>query len=1726
SVLYPKARTIYQVLEEQAEKTPGNIALVAINKEDAGAVNQEITYRELNQTSNQLARLLRAKGVNRGTIIAIMVERSPEMVAGIQAILKAGGAYLPIDPEYPDNRIIRMLEESGASMVLTGARIYEKRNLSSLSQKQEFLLVDELAGALESQSMESMEKLPPVSGPNDLIYIIFTSGSTGKPKGAGVYHRGFMNLMHWFVTEFELDARDSNLLLTSLSFDLTQKNLYAPLMRGGTLCIPGINYFEPHAILRQIQGNQVSWINCTPSMFYKLVEYEENSEEKRLTSLQYVFLGGEPISMTLLINWLESAACRAQIVNTYGPTECTDICASFRIEEPRRCLEEAIPVGRPVYNAQLFVVSKDLQLVPVGVPGELFIGGEGVGIGYVNDRELTSRKFIQHRFAPEEPQRLLYRTGDLVKWLSNGQVEFLGRMDHQVKVRGFRIELGEIENRLSTHKNVKEMIVIAKEGHGRDHYLCAYIIPHDRDTFREQELRDYLAEELPDYMVPAYFIPLEKMPLNPNGKVDRKALPEPDLTGGVDRVYVPPTNEIESVLVKIWAEVLGQDKKRIGVHDNFFQLGGHSLKAAGLISRIHKAFSVEIPIVELFKIPTVKAIGNYIDKTVESLYSPIRPVEKQEYYPPSSAQKRLYVLQQIEGAGTSYNIPLVLIVEGILDRTKLEETFKKLISHHESLRTSFEMIAGEPVQRVHHEVGFVIAHWSKVISEKKSIETIIRNFVCPFDLSQAPLLRVGLVKTGKNEHILMVDIHHIVSDGISTDIFIKEFTALYAGEKLPERMVQYKDFSRWQKSEKEKGSLREPEKYWLKKFEDEIPVLHLPTDFARPVIQSFAGNSITFEIGKQETGKLKELAFTGGATLYMVLLTIFNIFLARISGQEDIVVGTAVAGRRHPGLEKIIGMFVNTLVLRNFPQGNMTVKEFLTETRTRTLQAQENQDYPFEDLVEKAAANINRDAGRNPLFDVMFVLQNMHISEINIPGLKLTPYNYETQVSKFDLTFICEENEIEGIIHFTAEYSTKLFKKGTIQRWINYFKNILSHAADTPGKKIGELELISKEEKNQVLVDFNKTVTEYPKDKTIPELFEEQVEKTPHHIAVVGPQQVKHRTYMTDMTYISYRELNEKSNQLAYLLNEKGVQADIIVGIMAERSVEMVIGLLSILKAGGAYLPLDPEYPEERINYILTDAKVIILVKKSNIFSNFATADDIDVIVIDDVIDKNRRAAPILPSNLLPFCPSSPANLAYILYTSGSTGRPKGVPVQHGSVVNILWALFKKYPLLKEDTYLLKTTYTFDVSVSELFGWYIGGGRLAILEPGSEKDPLTILDWIQRAYVTHINFVPSMFGVFLEILDTRKVSQLSNLKYIFLAGETLPPHLVTRFNELNTGIMLENIYGPTENTIYASQYSLLTWQGVGSIPIGKPLNNIRAYILNSSDQLQPIGVWGELCIGGEGLARGYLNRPELTAEKFCCKSFLLEGTRGLAPLLYKTGDLARWHGDGDGNIEFLGRIDHQVKIRGFRIELGEIENQLLKHNKVREAVVLAGEDEKEDKYLCAYIVPDRSSASEAFDVNALRNDLLTFLPGYMIPAYFVELEQTPLTPTGKINKNALPKPVINPGSEYRAPGDEIERRLQRIWSEVLGIEKNKIGTRDNFFKLGGHSLKATIMISKIYREVHVKIPLGEVFRIPTIMGLARYIKSVSPSAISIIEPVELKEYYALSSAQKRLYILQ
>ncbi len=1792
---FPGDMTIQQLFEEQAERVPGKIAL------QGQGIN--LSYGELKQKSDQLAHSLLEEGVKSAEIIAVMVERCPDMVVGILGILKTGGAYLAIDPGYPAERIRYMLSDSRACRLISSRQLVkETRKIGSWPGETIFMDSPRPGigpGRICETSSQGAASCKPAVGhwspAAAVAYILYTSGSTGLPKGVMVNHAAVVNLLSALQRAYPLEEGDAYLLKTASVFDVSVVELFGWFVGRGRLVILEKNAEkDPEKIAAAVEKGKVTHINFVPSMFNTFLSVLNPGNIGRLSSLKYIFLAGEAL-LPEEVNQFRRLNTRIVLENIYGPTEATVYASKYSLSLWQG--STSIPIGKPLQNVGLFILDQDQNLQPIGVPGELYIAGPGLARGYLNKPALTAEKFagldiaaalhpagtgpgslnsnapavLEHRALsltthPSLMRGRLYRSGDLCRWLPDGNIESLGRMDQQVKIRGFRIELGEIENQLLAHEGVKEAVVMCRQGRRGEKYLCAYIAAKvwrqgGLNAGDPAGLREFLCRRLPDYMIPGYFVFLDTLPLTPGGKVDRKALPEPELRRGGLTTYTAARNALEQKLAEIWSHILyGKEAASapIGIDDNFFELGGHSLTATTLMLKIHKEFDIKLSLEEIFRALTIRKLAACLQNKqgAPSSYFAIPGTEIKDYYVLSSAQKRQYVLHQLAPQSIVYNMDGALSVAGPLQQGRVAEIFKKLIARHESLRTSFQLLAEEPVQRVHKpgDVDFKIEYYHPAMGHEAP--GIIKDFIRPFDLAQAPLLRVGLIKVAGEKHIFILDMHHIAADGTSIEILTREFASLYAGKELPPLRLQYKDYAEWKHGEREKTLVQEHEIYWLQQFQEGIPVLDLPLDYTRPAVQDFAGSTLDFDLAEQETGALKRLALDQGATLYQVLLTVFNVFLASICCQEDIVVGTLTAGRRHADLEPIVGMFVNTLALRNYPKNEKTLKEFLQELKQGTLEAFENENYPFEDLLERLG--INRETGRNPLFDVVFVLQNREI-EPEVPGLGLNLFRYEKQTAKFDLTL--EGVEAGDRLIFRLEYGTKIFKTQTISRFIEYFKRSAAALAADAGKRIGQIEIVSPAEKGQLLSEFNQRQTFYPRDKTIHRLFVEQAARIPHHTAVVDPAH-------GFISSVSYRELNEQSNRLSRLLKNMGAQPDTIVGLMIERSLDMIVSIFGILKAGGAYLPIEPGLPAERIKYMLSDSGAEILITDRGLFVSRKPGIGIPTLETSPADrESNDRndipRGPVLNFGNLHFefvmdCgftapgldsqgmgephstsseagekpPAPSASLAYIIYTSGTTGRPKGNLTTHYNVTRVVKET--NYISLKEDDRILQlSNYAFDGSVFDIYGALLNGSTLILVGQEQLLSLEKLSRLIQKEKVSLFFITTALFNTLIDF----NLACLKNVRKMLFGGERASvQHVRKALEHLGRGKLI-NVYGPTETTVYASYYPVeQIAAGASNVPIGTPISNTTIYVLDEDLHPRPLGIGGEIYIGGDGLARGYLNQPELSAQKFINLS---EHGRGPArytdlPIhsptaklqvpscthLYKTGDLGRWF--FDGNLEFLGRIDHQVKIRGFRVELAEVESQLLKHENIKEAVVLDRETKTGEKYLCAYIVP---GAAGQIDTAGLRAYLSRSLPEYMIPSYFVQLETIPLTANGKVAGRLLPEPKLELATARTGPRDRVEQELAVIWAQVLGIEKGTFGIDDNFFELGGHSLKATILVSKIHREFNVNLPLAEVFAAPDIRRMAALVKNAARDRFTPLEAAEKKEYHVLSSGQKRLYIL-
>ncbi len=1714
---YPKDKCIHELFEAQVEATPNAVAVVYENR--------ELTYRQLNGKANRLAHyLIDERQVKPDTLVGLCVERSLEMMVGLLAILKAGGAYVPLDPEYPQARLAYMLKDAKLATVLMQSQL---RELVPVTDRQAVCLNSKVfEQELEAYPSTNTDTKKTRLASHHLAYVIYTSGSTGNPKGVLVERKGFRNLVNWYAREYAFDANDRVLIASSVGFDLTQKNFFAPLVSGGRVVFARAGSYDPVAVTNTVQANAITLFNCAPSMLYGVVECAALENYQSLRSLRHVLLGGEPINAALLNPWLSHRACQASLVNMYGPTECTDIVTASLQKDAIKgnC------IGKVIANVSVYVLTENHQLSHMGAVGELCVSGAGLARGYLNLPELTDEKFISNPFfdpaVPSSSERL-YKTGDLVRWLPDGNLEILGRIDHQVKIRGFRIELGEIENALNTRAEIKSALVLAKCDSNGDRRLVAYIVTDavgsgdetDAAIEARQELieniRNDLCQTLPDYMVPSAFVSLANLPLSPNGKVDRKALPEPDFAAQ-QAYYVAPRTETEKILCGICQDILGIE--RVGISDNFFRLGGHSLLATRLISRLHQAFNVNLPLRSLFGSRTLEDVARTLSQSDNDPARPaLVPVPREQALPASFAQQRLWMLDQIEGGSAHYNITGALKLSGKLDIEALNRAFSSIVERHESLRTCFAAGKNGLVMQVIQQAEPVVvptmdlSRVKKGARQRQLAELVTGEFKRGFNLSRDLMLRTLLIKLNEKEHIVLVVMHHIAADGWSMGILINEFSALYGaysrGRENPLQPldIQYADYANWQRNWLRDEVLDRQLDYWTKQLAG-LPVVHsLPLDHPRPAVQGFDGRTQQSRINAEILFGLNKLCQSHGATLFMGLQAAFSVLLARYSNETDIVIGSPIANREQEDVANLIGFFANTLVLRSDLSGDPSFIDLLQQSKSMLLDAYAHQQVPFEQLVERLQPERNLSHGA--LFQVMLVLQNNEAGILELPGLELSPVEQSTGIAKYDLTLDITETP-QGL-QLAWEYNTGLFEQPTIARMAMHFEHLLKALIDAPGQSIFKADLLSAKESRQMLVERNETAVDYPSEKCIHELFEEQVEKTPGAVAVIFADQ-----------QLTYAELNQKANQLAhYLINEKEVGPDKLVGICIERSLEMVIGILAILKSGGAYVPLDPDYPEARLAYMLKDAQLNTVLTQSHLREYISLGGEQAVCLdSEELIEKLKAESPINPDKAEQGLTSD--HLAYVIYTSGSTGNPKGVMVEHKALVNRVDWMNRQYGSEPADRILQKTPFSFDVSVWEFVWPLTVGAGLVLAKPEGHKDPAYLSELIREKRVTKMHFVPSMLSSMLVLGD---LSRCKTLRQVFCSGEALALRQVEQFKAACPWAELHNLYGPTEAAIDVSYWDCSqNHAGLNSVPIGRPIHNIQLIVLDRHLNPVPENVAGELHIGGIGLARGYLNRADLTAEKFILNPFHDDANPSSSKRLYKTGDLVRWL--PNGNLEFLGRIDHQVKIRGFRIELGEIENTLNASADVREAIVLAKEAAgTSDKQLVAYVVTevvDTRDENESFVairqevIERLRRHLRQTLPDYMVPSAFVLLARLPLTPNGKVDRKALPEPDVSTQQKvYVAPRTEMEATLCEIWQDVLGIEQ--VGVTDNFFHLGGHSLSVLQLVSAMNSALNANIKIRDIFFAPTIEALVAEADFSRPAAIHQQLETGLKEIDAL-----------
>ncbi|APR84357.1 Malonyl CoA-acyl carrier protein transacylase [Minicystis rosea] len=1654
---YPAGETIHGLFEAQVAKRPDAIAVVA--------GEARVTYRDLDSRANRLARHLQSLGVGPDTVVGLCLPRSAEMVVGLLGILEAGGAYVPLDPAHPHKRLAQILAEAGATVVVT-------MNSLAGALPEEGIRCVRLDGDAAILDQESDTRPNGGAGPGNLVYVLFTSGSTGKPKGVAIEHRNLVNYVRGIAERLALpeDARYAH--VSTFSADLGNTVLFPPLCLGGTLhVIDEALTTDPEGLADYFDRERIDCLKIVPSHLSALLS---GTRPEKVLPQTCLVLGGEASSWELL-DRIERLAPRMRVMNHYGPTETTVGAIAFPVEKSKRPPTAIVPLGRPLPNTRIYVLDATRNPVPIGVPGEVYIGGAGVARGYLGRPDLTAERFLPDPFVTD-PEARMYRTGDRARALPDGTLVFLGRADHQVKIRGFRVELGEIEAALSAHGGAREAVVLVHEETPGDKRLVACVVPRDGERPAPEDIKSSLGSWLPEHMVPAVVHVLEAMPLNANGKIDRQALSALETTFAAND-YVAPRTPTEELLASIWADVFERD--RIGVHDRFADLGGHSLLAIQIVARAGDAFQTEIPLRAIFEAPTIAGLAERIEIALRedrgTVAPPIVPVPRDRPLPLSFSQERLWFLDQLDPGSAAYNVPIGMRLTGPLDPTALENALHALVRRHEVLRTTFATVSGKPVQVIHEEMPLHLATVDLTPLPEAERESVAHHEAeiearRPFDLAVGPLFRARLFRISARDHVVLLTLHHIVSDAWTRGILSHEIAALYdaavRGEPhaLPDLPVQYADYAVWQRSFLSGAVEERLLDHWRAQLAGAPAAIELPTDRPRAPVPSGRGARHVVDLPSALARALADLGRRENATLFMTALAAFYVLLQRHTHQDDISVGTPVANRTRAETEGLLGFFVNTLVLRTVLSSELSFRDLVRRVRDVAIAGYAHQEMPFERLVNALAPD--RDLSRTPLFQVMFTLQNEPLSPPSLSGLHIRPFGAAGGTAKFDLLLAMTQSP--KALHTIFEYSTDLFDASTIERMMGHLRMLLESAVADPDRRLFDLPMLPDAERHLVLSLGSPAAFTRSARTTLPAWFERQVDATPDAPAA----SFEGRTS-------TYRELDARANQVAHHLKKLGVGPEVLVGLCVERSLDMLIGMLGILKAGGAYLPLDPEYPQDRLAFMIEDAKVPVVITQSRVAHVLPDHGAKRVLLDEDApsiaAEPTSRPAPSI----------TPESLAYVIYTSGSTGKPKGAMVTHDNVAHLFEATDAWYRFGPSDVWTMFHSYAFDFSIWEIWGALLYGGRVVIVPFWVSRNPEAFYALLNAEGVTVLNQTPSAFRQLVRVDESMSPETRAalRLRYVIFGGEALDLGDLRPWWDRHGDATpaLVNMYGITETTVHVTYRPVRRadlerpWSSV----IGRALPDLQIYILDAHRTPVPIGVTGEMYVGGAGVSRGYLDRPELTAERFLPNPFG-EGR------LYKTGDLGRLLASGD--IEYLGRIDHQVKIRGFRIELGEIEAVLDTHPAVRESVVLAREDEPGEKRLVAYLVLRAGAAPTIADLRAFVKHKL---PDVMVPAAFVLLDALPLTDNGKVDRRALPAPEEGEraatGTEYVAPEGRVEDALAAIWAAVLRLEK--VSVRDNFFELGGDSILSIQIVTRA-AEAGITITPRQIFLHQTIAELA------------------------------------
>lgn len=1634
-------RSILDCFEEQVTRHAQRLAVKA--------GDYELTYKLLDEVTNQIAQAILADFGPGEEPVAAFLESSTSLALALIGILKAGKVYVPIEPSHPKERLISILEDIDARLIVTDdLQLPQAQRLNARNAK-----IINLHGLYPGISNERPELKIPAEA---LACVLYTSGSTGEPKGVMHTHRNVLHATMRYARSLNLRSQDKIIRPSSFALAGGLRAMLGALLYGAACVATEREAFDQ--IKEMLVQEEATILHATPAVFRYFLGAVTRDET--FPSLRLIYVAGDRLYKSDVEQYKQLFASDCELVHSLSLTEAGSIRHYF-IDGPNQIIEDVVPVGYPVPDIEILILDEDGTPVEPGSVGEIAVRSSYLSPGYWRKPHLTKFFFVPDH---KRMEKHIYLTGDLGRMLPDNCLLHFGRKDFQLKVRGYRINAEEVERALKDLPGIKETVVMVRTDRQNDERLVAYLVCQKAERPTITAARQHLSEKLPGYMIPSTFVFMDFFPLTANGKVDRSMLPKPGLSRPeLDNRFVVPRTDTEDRLAQIWIDVLGIEP--IGIYDDFFELGGHSLLAAQITSRLRQAIRVNLPLRWIFETPTVADLSLRIEaigRDESDVLPLITRVQRSKTLPASFSQERLWFLDQFEPESCVYNLPYAARLKGSLNQRALKRALDTIVTRHEALRTTLVAKDGRPVQVINESHSLCL----KVIDISDSLETeheanaqalLEQHVRRPFDLSSDPMLRAVLIRLKADDHILLLVMHHVATDGWSMGVLSRELGSLYdsfaIGDNSPlsDLPIQYADFAHWQRQWFKGEALDRQVVYWKKQLGGDLPALDLPTDKSRPSAQTYQGARLPVAIDASLMESLKVLSRQEGVSLFMILLAAFQALLHRYTGKDDILIGSPIASRNQVEIEHLIGFFVNIIVLRTELAGDPTFQELLSRVRSVCLEAYAHQDLPFEKLVYELQPE--RDLSRSPLFQVMFILQNAPRPALELKGLTVDPLQVDRRTAQFDLTLSLTEG-LNGLSGW-MEYNTDLFETPTIMRMWGHFRVLLEEIVVDPNRPLSSLPLLTAAEHHQLIVKWNETQEDYSEYSCLHQLFEIQRDYTPEAVAAVFEQK-----------HLNYRELNIRANKLAHYIKKRGVGPGVLVAICVDRSLEMLIGLLGILKAGGAYVPLDPDYPKERLSFVIEDTKAPILVTQRHLLEKLPDCNAERVLLDADwrTIFREKECNPTSDATA--------DDLAYVIHTSGSTGNPKGIRIPHRAVVNFMQAMQRESWLSSRDKLLAVTTLSFDIAALELFLPLTVGACVVVAKKEVAADGERLSTQLSEHSITLMQATPATW----QLLLTSGWISDRNLK-ILCGGEMLTRELSKRLQK--TGRSLWNMYGPTETTIWSTIYPVNSDER--SVSIGRPIANTQTYILDPNLKPVPIGVPGELYIGGVGLARGYLNRPELTDERFVPNHFSHEPTARL----YRTGDMARYR--SDGNIEFLGRIDHQVKIRGYRIELGEVEAVLAGHPGIREVVVVARADSRAEKRLVAYVVHEPKRARTT---DNLRSFLKKKLPSYMIPSIFVSLNELPLTPNGKIDRQSLPAPYLVRGdleSNFVAPRTPMEKVLAEIWLNVLGA--GRIGIHDDFFELGGHSLLAFQVIYQVRSTLQMDIPFRCLFDMPTVAQL-------------------------------------